>query len=78
MPQIHRAADAPAILGGFDPGRVRSDSALNVRNRTQLLAALSTYRDSDGFGLDSDEGGGYASESESKNPSKFYFVKSRD
>ena len=31
---------APAILGGFDPGRVRSDYRLKVRDRTQLVAAL--------------------------------------
>ncbi len=52
--------------GRSDPGRFRSDSALNVRKRTQLLAALSTYRDSDDSGLIPMEGGGYASESESK------------
>ena len=41
---------SPAILGGFD-------SALESRHRTQLLAALSTYRDSDGLGMIPMEGG---------------------
>ena len=48
---------APAIFRGFDPDRVHSDWALNVRNRTQLLAALSTYRDSDDSGMIPMEGG---------------------
>ena len=39
-PERLREGGAPAIFGSFDHGRVHSDSALNVRNRTQLLAAL--------------------------------------
>ena len=38
------------MLGGFD-------SALESPNRTQLLAALSTYRDSDDSGMIPTEGG---------------------
>ncbi len=45
------------IRGGFDPGRVRFDSAVESSNRTQLLAALSTYRGSDDSGLIPMEGG---------------------
>ena len=48
---------ASAILGDFNPGRIRFDSLSESGNRTQLVAEVGTYRDSDDPGMIPMEGG---------------------